>query len=164
MIKRLLIGSGMAGALVTAFLLGSVALGVVGAQPATPAPAAQATTENDANHEDQHPSYTGSIAVPQDQKGQTEQDESNTLASMAKITADQAKQAALAPFPGATVTKVELDNENGYLVYSVRLTDASGKAQEVKVDAGDGRVLATEAADSEHTGEHGGLEESATED
>lgn len=41
--------------------------------------------------------------------------------------------------------KVELDNENGSLVYSVQLTDSTGKGQDVKVDAGTGQVLHAEA-------------------
>lgn len=104
--------------------------------------------------EQQDPTYTGSIAVPNeaDVAGapeQSDQAEAQALASLAKITADQANQAALAQFAGATVTKTELDNENGWLVYSVHLTDSTGKAQDVKVDAGNGKVLAVEADGSE---------------
>ncbi len=38
---------------------------------------------------------------------------------------------------------IELDVENGYLVYSVQLKDG----HDVKVDAGNSSVLATQAAD-----------------
>ncbi len=145
MIKRLLFGSGMAGVVAAAFLLGSLTLGVAGAQT-PPAPTPQTTTQDDrANQGDHQPSYTASIKAAQDQKDQGEQDESKALAGMAKITADQAKEAALAQFPGATVAKVELDNEDGNVVYSVQLIDKSGTSQDVKVDAGNGKVLATEA-------------------
>ncbi len=162
MIKRLLFGGGMAGALVAAFLLGSLTLGVAGAQPPTPTP--QATVQDSApNQEDQQPGYTGSIAVPQDQKDQSEQNEDQALASMAKITADQAKDAALAQFPGATAAKIGLDNENGYLVYSVQLTDTTGKGQDVKVDAGNGKVLATETDGPEDTEGAGSTEKAEAE-
>ncbi len=165
MIKRLLFGGGMAGALVAAFLLGSVTLGVAGAQaptaPATPQTAAQ---QDQVKQEQEQPAYTGSIQAPQDQKDQSEQDEAKALAGMAKITADQAKEAALAQFPGATVNKVELENENGSVVYSVQLTDKSGKAQDVKVDAGNAKVLATEAGGPEGHEGHEAAETAGAED
>lgn len=165
MIKRLLFGGGMAGALVAAFLLGSVTLGVAGAQtptaPATPQTAAQ---QDQVKQEQEQPAYTGSIQAPQDQKDQREQDEAKALAGMAKITADQAKEAALAQFPGATVNKVELENENGNVVYSVQLTDKSGKAQDVKVDAGNAKVLATEAGGPEGHEGHEAAETAEAED
>jgi uncharacterized membrane protein YkoI len=59
---------------------------------------------------------------------------------------------ALAQFPGGTVSKTELDNENGTIVYSVQVTDSSGKKQEVKVDATSGNVLPAQAGESQ-TGE-----------
>jgi uncharacterized membrane protein YkoI len=43
---------------------------------------------------------------------------------------------------------VELENENGSVVYSVELTQ-SGKAYDVKVDAGNGQILHSEAGESE---------------
>ncbi len=145
MMKRLLFGGGMAGVLVATFLLGSLTLGIAGAQtPAPPTP--QTAVQNEgSNQEDQQPTYTGSIKAPETQGDMSEQEEAKALAGLAKITADQAKEAALAQFPGAAVTKTELENENGSVVYSVALTDKSGKAQDLKVDAGDGKVLATEA-------------------
>lgn len=163
MIKRLLLGGGLATALIAAFLAGGLTLSVAGAQtPAPPAP--QATAPSGSSQEQQQPSYTGSIAVPQDQKGQSEQDEAKVLAGLAKTTADQAKAAALAQFPGATVNKVELENENGNVVYSVQLTDKSGQGQDVKVDAGNGKVLAVEADGPEGAEGHGAAEKSGAED
>ena len=67
-------------------------------------------------------------------------DESTALAGQATISSDQAQAAALAANPGATVVKVELDNENGTLVYSVELSNSS----DVKVDAGNGAILYTD--------------------
>lgn len=58
------------------------------------------------------------------------------------ITAPQAQAAALAANPGATATSVGLDDENGCLVYGVQLSNGA----DVKVDAGNGAVLHTDAA------------------
>ena len=65
--------------------------------------------------------------------------ESERLKSLARITPEQAQAAALAQVPG-TVKKVELENEDGNVVYGVEIKTANGKS-DVKVDAGDGRVL-----------------------
>ena len=69
--------------------------------------------------------------------------EPEDLSSLALITADQAREAALAAYPGATVTEVELDNENGCLVYSVELNED----MDVMVDAGNGTILGIETDD-----------------
>jgi len=92
------------------------------------------------------PRYTSSIQVP------PKTDEA-TLASLAKITAEQAKAAALKKVLG-TVVKTDLEDENGNLVYSVKIKTPTGK-QEAKVDAGNGQVLLLEAADDKEVGEHG---------
>ena len=104
-------------------------------------------TESDGTDE-QTPSYAGSITVDQ-ATGDTgsEADESAALAAQAKITSEEAQAMALKANPGATVTKVELDNENGTLVYSVELSNGL----DVKVDAGNGKILNTETG-----GENGG--------
>ena len=68
--------------------------------------------------------------------------ESERLKSLARITPEQARDAALAQVPG-TVKKVELENEDGNVVYSVEVKMAQGES-DVKVDAGDGRVLHVE--------------------
>jgi uncharacterized membrane protein YkoI len=68
--------------------------------------------------------------------------ESERLKSLARITPEQASAAALAQVPG-TVKKVELENENGNVVYGVEIKTADGES-DVKVDAGDGRVLHVE--------------------
>ncbi len=68
--------------------------------------------------------------------------ESERLKSLARITPEQASAAALAQVRG-TVVKVELENENGNVVYGVVIKTADGES-DVKVDAGDGRVLHVE--------------------
>ncbi len=70
--------------------------------------------------------------------GANEEQEDAKLQSLAKITAKQAKQAAETSV-GGQASNVKLENENGNLVYAVVI----GK-KEVKVDAGNGKVLYTE--------------------
>ena len=105
------------------------------------------------------PAYTGSIQLPADKNGAEVPDaqEQAQFQALAKITPDQARQAALTAVSG-TVTSVTLGDENGSLVYEVLI----GKT-DVKVDAGNGKVLHQDAADSEsgetegsETGEAGG--------
>ena len=107
-------------------------------------PQDEADDADEAGDEDaddvQEPQLNGSIAVPQGQdEGLSEADEAAALAPLAKITADEASAAAQAEVPG-DVQKVELENENGSLVYSVEI---GGK--DVKVDAGTGAVLHIES-------------------
>jgi uncharacterized membrane protein YkoI len=90
----------------------------------------------------QVPTYTCSIKVP----------EPTDLSTLAKIKADQAMASEQSAFPGAAVKKVELDNENGCLVYSVFLSNGL----DVKVDAGNGSVFFHEKAGKEgHEGREG---------
>jgi uncharacterized membrane protein YkoI len=105
------------------------------------------TAGTDSGPDEQYPSYSSSIAVDQSSTdGMSEADEASALASMATITVDQSKAAALAANPGTTVIKAELDNENGALVYSVELSNGA----DVKVDAGNGTILFTDSgADNE---------------
>lgn len=62
--------------------------------------------------------------------------------SRAKITVDQAKAAALAKYPGATISAAQLEDENGTLVWGIALKETSGVGQEVKVDAITGQIVA----------------------
>ena len=108
--------------------------------------AAEASDAEDTGPDEQAPSYAGSIPVDQTAtEGLSEADEAAALAGQTTITSDEAQAAALAASPGATVVKVELDNENGTLVYSVELNNGS----EVKVDAGNGAILYTESGENE---------------
>ena len=90
----------------------------------------------------QDPQLNGSVTVPETKSGD-DNAEAAVLQAAAKITPEQAKQAALAALPG-TVNLVELDNENGSVVYSVEIT-ANGATTDVKVDAGNAKVLARES-------------------
>jgi uncharacterized membrane protein YkoI len=73
-----------------------------------------------------------------------DQQESAKLQALAKVTPQQAQQAAEAA-QGGQAKNVKLENENGNLVYAVEIGN-----QEVTVDAGNGKVLSTETANQEN--------------
>ncbi len=136
-------------ALALGVLAGSAGIAsAVSAPGSTAQPAASTSTVED---ETQDPMLNGSVQSPEIE-GQSEADESAALESLASITADDASQSALATNPGATVNDVQLGNENGSVVFEVDMTDASGAAIEVKVDAGNGAVLAQESGDEASEG------------
>jgi hypothetical protein len=85
--------------------------------------------------------YEGSIKIISEQQ---------SLASLAKISLVDAVQAALAATPGQAM-KAELENENDYLVYGVEIVGADGKITDVKIDAGNGKILKVEAKAEEHS-------------
>jgi uncharacterized membrane protein YkoI len=68
------------------------------------------------------------------------------LQKAATLTQDQASAAALAQVKG-TVKSVELEDENGTVVYGVQVLGADGKGYDVKVDAATGKVLKADADD-----------------
>ena len=127
---------GGAAAIGVALGAGGIASAVGGSTPST------AEADNT-----QEPAYTSSVTTI-DVENDNEADEASALAGSAKITADEARNAALAAVPG-TAGEVELENENGNVVYGVEITDASGATYDIKVDAGNGTVLAQEADDAD---------------
>lgn len=146
-VKKIVYGTGMAGALAGAFLAGSVALRPVFAQNA-PAPATGVAQQDERgrNGADQQRAEAGEHE--DDERHGTEQDEAAEAAALqaqATISVDQAKQAALAQFPGGSVLDAELEDENGAVVYGVEVRDTAGAQHDVKVDAKTGTVVATQA-------------------
>ncbi|HAX25540.1 MAG TPA: peptidase M4 [Chloroflexi bacterium] len=142
--RRWLMGAGAG----TLLLLGGAAAGPLTtfAQNAPATPSTQQVTTQKGDTNEQWPNYTGSISVPdtQDNSSTSEADEAAALQHLAKITSADAEKAALAANSGTTVTSSSLGNENGWLVYEVKLSSGV----EVKVDAGNGSILATEQADT----------------
>lgn len=65
-----------------------------------------------------------------------------SVTDKAAITSDEAKQIAEKSVNG-TAKNVELENENGYLVYGV-IVDTNGNSYDIKIDAGNGNILKTE--------------------
>jgi uncharacterized membrane protein YkoI len=143
-------------AAVTLGVIGGVAFAESPPPSANPsAPATPKQTPKTGQTESHEPSYTGSVQAPKDTGiEQSEADESAALAKLAKISEADARNAALAKFPGATIQKVSLEDENGSVVWAVELIDANKAAHEVKVDAGNAAILAVEAggADNEKSG------------
>jgi uncharacterized membrane protein YkoI len=109
-----------------------------------------------ANNDDgEDPSYVSSIRVADndadddddddddndadDDDDDDDADEAARLSELAKITEAQAIEAALVEVQG-TVIETELENENGNVVYEVKIDTGAG-TKEVKVDAGNGKVL-----------------------
>jgi uncharacterized membrane protein YkoI len=62
---------------------------------------------------------------------------------LAKISFDSAIKSAIVAVPGK-ILKADLENENGYLVYSVEVAKSNHQIAEVWIDAGNGRVLKIE--------------------
>lgn len=93
----------------------------------------------------QEPAYTGSIAVQSDDDSQAEGAETSRYQAMAKVSMDEAIKAAQAALNTTQApARASLENENGYLVWEVVIG-----SQEVKVDAGTGKVLHTEQVSQE---------------
>ncbi len=65
------------------------------------------------------------------------------LPALAKISFQQATAAALSAAPGSVI-KTELEIEDGNLVYSVEVVGSDKSITEVEVDAGTGKILATD--------------------
>ena len=130
-----------------------------GNNPTAPENSAALAPGVDGNEDDdvQEPFYISSIRVPDDDND-NEADESAQLNKLAKITSDQAIQAALSEVPG-TVIETELENENGNVVYCVEIDTGDG-IKEVKIDAGNGKMLHVETDEIEgaEDDEPGGLE------
>lgn len=132
-----------------AIATGAAALGVVlGAAGITAAAtnsdsSSEPAAEADGTHGS---SYTSSITAAENAK----------LDGLATITADEASAAATSA-TGGTAGEVELENENGNVVYGVEITQPDGTKLDVKIDAGNASVLAKEADDdrSAETGESG---------
>lgn len=122
-------------------------IGTAGALNSGNVDSAVSEQETELNEQDdvQEPSYTSSITAPDN--SMTEEDEAQELAKYATISQKTAEDAALNEVPG-TLGEVELENENGNVVYSVEVQTSSGN-MDVKVDAGNGQVLCIETDDED---------------
>jgi len=75
---------------------------------------------------------------------------------LATVTLTEAVQSATAHTAGKLLG-VELESENGFLIYSVELVTPDNSIMDVKVDAGSGEVLAVDRDKADH--ENGNEEE-----
>ena len=88
---------------------------------------------NGSSEKEADESYKGSVSVA----GKNE----SSLVKLAKIDEAAAEKVALEAAPGK-VHETELEtSDNGYLVYDIEIAGKDGKAHEVTVDAGNGKVL-----------------------
>lgn len=109
--------------------------------------------DNDgADKNEQEPTYTSSIRVPESKQEMDDGAEAKQLASLAKISSEQAKAAA-EKSAGGKASSVKLEEENGNVVYKVTVG-----TKEVIVDAGNGKILHTETAEAGESGEKEGVE------
>ncbi|WP_421077660.1 PepSY domain-containing protein [Methanothermococcus sp. Ax23] len=130
-------------------LLASLALMCVGAVFAinTSTSPSLGNSTVSAEEDVQYPNYVGTVKAPQTSGDETS--ETQALAKYAKITAEQAKSIALSKVSGKVVN-VGLENENGYVVYSVEISTING-IKDIKVDAGNGKILNIDSSDSQET-------------
>ena len=70
------------------------------------------------------------------------------LAKQATVTEEAAIKIALEQVPG-TVEEVELEDENGTIIYEIEIKAEDGTEQEVDIDATTGDVVKVEAEDDE---------------
>jgi hypothetical protein len=80
---------------------------------------------------------SGDEANEADEADEADETEETVSPDQAAITADEAKAAAEAAYPGAKAREVELENEGGQIAYEVELDNGI----EVLVDPADGSVL-----------------------
>lgn len=66
-----------------------------------------------------------------------------TYPALAQITLEQAKERALANVQGELL-KIELEEENGFLVYGVEIVTPEKTITDIKIDAGNGDILLVE--------------------
>lgn len=69
-----------------------------------------------------------------------ETDDETTFPDLAKITSEEATEIALKECAG-DLLEVELEEENGYLVYEVEVVNENKEKVEILVDAGNGDIL-----------------------
>jgi len=129
---------------------GSVAL------PSVSAFAANTQTKAEQKTTVKSPNYKSSIQLntqnTKDVKTENKVDESKSdsaLLSKATVTKDQAVNAAKAAYPGYTVKDANVNDENGNLVYDINMFDAKNKSIDVKVDAGNAKVLSADSDSNE---------------
>ncbi|RBP64390.1 putative membrane protein YkoI [Alkalibaculum bacchi] len=79
-----------------------------------------------------------------------EEENQAKLAKQTKITEEEATKTALKELPG-TVKEVELENEDGTIVYEFEILSTDGTQNEVKVDAQTGKIVRVEADDEDHS-------------
>ena len=96
--------------------------------------------EDDDNDEAGDVDEPGDVEEDDDDAEQEDENEAGVSPDQTSITADEAKAAAEAAYPGAKALEVELENEHGTVAYEVELDNGL----EVMVDSADGSILGTD--------------------
>ncbi len=104
-----------------------------------------AEQENDGNQRDTQEQEQQATA-----DDATEAGDDLAVLAQATVTLPQAGDTALAAYPGAFITEIELEDENGAPVFGVTLSDAQGQRAQVKVDAVSGAILPEDSAAGEN--------------
>jgi hypothetical protein len=87
------------------------------------------------------------FAVGQEVNANVEKQDPNEQVKLQKeavITQDQATNTVLQKYPDGSVKEVELEDENGTVVYGVHVVTKDGKSYDVKVDAKTGKITKAE--------------------
>lgn len=82
------------------------------------------------------------------EKADEENDESN-LITKAKISKNEVESVIKSAYPNSTIQKIDIGDENGLIIYEVKITDKSGKVLNVKVDASNGKIVGVENGSSQ---------------
>ena len=76
-------------------------------------------------------------------------DSDRNMAAKSKLSSNQAADIAVKAVPGKVV-ETRLDKENGYLIWKVETIGEQGREVELKIDAGNGRLLAIQTDEDAH--------------
>ena len=82
--------------------------------------------------------------LPQEVRGgsvQVKKEDVQAMIARARVTSGEAARLAVTATNGK-VLATKLDDDNGYLIWEVDVLDPHGKQTELKIDAGNGRLLA----------------------
>jgi len=80
-------------------------------------------------------------------------DDDQTMARLSSISSSEAAAIAIQAFPGKVI-ETRLDNENGFLIWEVEVITPNGRESELKIDAGNGHLLAIETDEDEDDEDH----------
>jgi uncharacterized membrane protein YkoI len=94
-------------------------------------------------------SNTSVKAASEDQSKEKDDQELTTANTKTAITEDQAKQTALASIPDGVFNKIELEDENGVIVYGVEI-QSGNNTYDVKVDANTGSIMKSDQDNGEN--------------
>ncbi len=82
-------------------------------------------------------------AVTEPQEKEADDQELNAVNTKTAITEDQAKQTAMASVKNGTFQSIELEDEDGVIVYGVEI-QSGNQSYDVKVDANTGSIVKTD--------------------